>query len=42
MFDLSYSNGASLNILNKQNLSPLTLAAKLRRVNVSSGNIISY
>lgn len=35
MFDLCYSNGANLNILNKQNLSPLTLAAKLRRVNVS-------
>lgn len=35
MFDLCYSNGADLTILNRQNLNPLTLAAKLRRVNVS-------
>ena len=34
MFDLCYSNGANLNLLNRQNLSPLNLAAKLRRVNV--------
>ena len=32
MFDLCYSNGANLNALNKLNLSPLTLAAKLCRV----------
>lgn len=35
MFDLCYSNGANLTVLNKQNLSPLQLAAKLRRVDVS-------
>lgn len=32
MFDLCYSNGANLSILNRQNLSPLTLAAKLKKV----------
>lgn len=35
MFDLCFSNGANLNIVNKQNFTPLTLAAKLKRVNVS-------
>lgn len=34
MFDLCYSNGADLNIVNKQNLTPLTLAAKLKRVDM--------
>lgn len=32
MFDLCYSTGANLNIANKQQLTPLTLAAKLKRV----------
>jgi len=32
MFDLCYSTGANLNLLNHQRLSPLTLAAKLERV----------
>lgn len=35
MFDLCYSNGANLDIVNKQNFTPLTLAAKLKRVDVS-------
>lgn len=35
MFNLCYSNGAKLDILNAQNLTPLQLAAKLRRVDVS-------
>lgn len=39
MFDICYSNGANLNIVNKQNFSPLTLAAKLKRVDVSGLNI---
>lgn len=34
MFDLCYSNGADLELVNKLNLSPLTLAAKLRRVDM--------
>lgn len=32
MFDLCYSNGANLSLVNKLGFSPLTLAAKLRRV----------
>lgn len=35
MFDLCYANGANLDITNKQGLTPLTLAAKLKRVDVS-------
>lgn len=35
MFNLCFSNGAKLDILNAQNLTPLQLAAKLRRVDVS-------
>lgn len=37
MFDLLVSLGAKLNIKNKQGLTPLTLAAKLARKDVSMG-----
>jgi len=34
MFDLAYKLGAKLHIANNQNLTPLTLAAKLGRKKV--------
>lgn len=41
MFDLCFANGADLTILNKQNLNPLTLAAKLKRVDVSFSSVVA-
>ncbi|KHJ96336.1 ankyrin repeat protein [Oesophagostomum dentatum] len=39
MFRLALESGARLNIVNKQNLSPLTLAAKLAKKEVQSKNL---
>lgn len=42
MFDLCYSTGASLKVPNRLGLTPLMLAAKLQRVEVSvSSSILS-
>jgi hypothetical protein len=35
MFKLAYENGAKLQVMNKQKLTPLTLAAKLAKKGVS-------
>ena len=40
MFDLLYGFGARLDIRNRQGLTPLTLAAKLARKDVSFKNIL--
>lgn len=42
MFDLCYSTGASLQIPNRLGLTPLMLAAKLQRVEVSSDELSSF
>ena len=42
MFDLLYGFGARLDIRNRQGLTPLTLAAKLARKDVSFKNILCF
>ena len=42
MFDLILNNGGKLDITNRQGLTPLTLAAKLARKDVSVGLLAVY